>query len=177
MRAGPPPHPPTGRPPIRPRLGGVSEQLVVRPRRIRTVAWFAAAAVVVFFTLIATALERGDAFRHGDQAAMIGLGMVFAAGILTFTRPRLQADASGVRIRNIVGGYHLPWQVIRAVRFERGAAWVSLELADDDLVPVHAIQRVDRQHAVDACRALRALLARFGQPVPATAETGADPDS
>lgn len=141
------------------------------------VAWIAATAVVVFFTLIATALEKGDAFQHGDQAAMIGLGVAFAAGILAFTRPMLQADASGVRIRNVIGGYELPWQVIRAVRFDRGAAWASLELADDDLVSVLAIQQADKQHAVDACRALRGLLARYGQPVASVAEAASDTDS
>lgn len=144
---------------------------------MRVVAWLAAVAVVAFFAVIATALVRGEAFGGGDQAAMIGLGLVFAAGILAFTRPVLRADASGVRIRNLVGGYELPWQVIRSVRFEHGAAWVTLELADDDVVSVLAIQRADKQYAVDACRALRELLARHGGFAVARAETGTDTDS
>jgi hypothetical protein len=155
----------------------VTEPLIVRPRRVRVVAWLAAAAVVVFFTVIATALARGEAFGPGDQGAMIGLGLVFAAGILAFTRPMLRADASGVRIRNVIGGYELPWQVIRSVRFEHGAAWVTLELADDEVVSVLAIQRADRQHAVDSCRALRELLARHGRNASARAEAGTDTDS
>lgn len=128
-----------------------------RPKRVRVVAFVAAAAVVVFFTLIATALGRGDVFRPGDQAAMIGLGIALAAGILAFARPLVVADPRGVKIRNVVGGYELPWQVVRAVRFDPGAAWASLELKDDDLVSVMAIQRADKQHAVDAVRALREI--------------------
>lgn len=128
-----------------------------RPRRVRMVAWVAAGSVVVFFTLLATALGRGDVFHPGDQAAMIGLGVAFAAGILAFARPLVVADTEKIKIRNIVGGYDLPWQIVRSVRFDRGAAWASLELEDDDVVPVMAVQRVDKQHAVDAVRALREI--------------------
>lgn len=156
----------------------MTEQLAVRPRRIRIVAWTAAAAVVIFFTLIATALGRGDVFHPGDQAAMVGLGIAFGAAILVFTRPLVRADEQGVQIRNVIGGYRLPWQVVRAVRFERGAAWATLELHDDDLVSVMAIQRADKQHAVAAVRALRAMHARYAPgAVPADAVIDAGPDT
>jgi hypothetical protein len=139
---------------------------------VRVVAWTAAGAVVLLFTLIATALSGGQVFQPGDQAAMIGLGLAFAAGILTMARPRVEADARGVRIRNVIGGYDLPWAVIRAVRFNPGTAWANLELKDDDIVSVMAIQRADREHAVTAVRGLRALLARYGEP-----DSGSDPES
>lgn len=130
-----------------------------RPRRVRLVAWAAAAVVVVFFTLLATALNSGQVFQRGDQVAMIGLGIAFAGGILTFARPLVVADEQGIRIRNVIGGYELPWPVVRAVRFDPGAACASLELEDDDIVSVMAIQRVDKQHAVEAVQVLRGLLA------------------
>jgi hypothetical protein len=129
------------------------------------VAWVAAAAIVVFFAAVATALRgstgAGTAvFQPGDQIAMIGLGVLIAAGVLMVGRPMVEADAEKIRIRNVIGGYDLPWQVVRAVRFDRGAAWASLELADDDVVAVMAIQRVDGEHALTAVRALRELLSR-----------------
>jgi hypothetical protein len=136
----------------------------VRPKRVRVVAWCAAGALVVLFTLIATLLSGGEVFQPGDQAAMIGLGVAFGAGILTMARPRIEADARGVRIRNVIGGYDLPWAVIRAVRFNAGTAWANLELKDDDVVSVMAIQRADKEHAVTAVRGLRALLERYGEP-------------
>jgi hypothetical protein len=128
------------------------------------VAGAAAAAVVVLFTAISFGL-RGSAgfednvgtFQRGDQTAMIGLGVLIALGILAFCRPRVRADADGVRIRNVIGGYDLPWSVVRAVRFDRSAAWASLELLDDDTVPLHALQAADKDYAVDAVRSLRAL--------------------
>lgn len=150
------------------------------------IAWVAAAVTVVFFAVVATALtgltgEGAAVFQRGDQAAMIGLGFAFGLGILTFARPRLEADAQSIKIKNMIGGYELPWEVVRAVRFDRHSAWASLELADDDLVAVMAIQRADKQHAVEAVRQLRAMLAAHqahqayqAHPAEAAVDAGVD---
>ena len=58
---------------------------------------------------------------------------------------------------NVVGGYDLPWSVVRAVRFDRNSPWATLELANDEQVSVHALQAADKDYAVDGVRALRAL--------------------
>ncbi|RIV37866.1 PH domain-containing protein [Micromonospora radicis] len=134
----------------------------LRPRRIRVVCWSSAAVLVVLFSAVATTLTgpTGNGygtFQRGDQFAMIGLGVLFALGCLLFTRPRVEADAHGVRVRNIIGSYQLPWEVVRGVRFDRGAPWAALELYDDDLLPMVALQAADKQLAVDGVRALRRL--------------------
>ncbi len=128
-----------------------------------------APVVLVAFVVLATALTgptgtgasggSSGVFQRSDQIAMIGLGLLAAAAILLFTRPKVTADAHGIKIRNVIGGYDLPWQIVRAVRFERGNPWASLELLDDDIVAVMALQAADKQYAVDGVRALRALLA------------------
>ncbi|GAB3958945.1 hypothetical protein GCM10027614_77480 [Micromonospora vulcania] len=69
----------------------------------------------------------------------------------------MEADARGVRVRNIIGSYDLPWEVVRGIRFDRGAPWASLELYDDDLLPLVALQAADKELAVDGVRALRRL--------------------
>lgn len=119
-------------------------------------------AVFVVFLLVGTGLrgatgEGAGTFQRGDQVAMIGLGVLFALGILLFTRPRVEADARGIRVRNLVGGYDLPWTLVRSVRWGRGAPWATLELDDQELVPMLALQSVDKQYAVEGVRALRAL--------------------
>lgn len=144
-----------------PAQGGTGN-VVVRPRRIRVMCWSLAAALVVVFTTVSFGLtgstgENLGTFQRGDQAAMIGLGVLGALIILMFTRPRVAADAAGIRVRNVLRSYELPWELVVAVRFDRDAAWASLELRDDELVPVLALQAVDREHAVEAVRALRAL--------------------
>jgi len=79
--------------------------------------------------------------------------------ILAFARPRVIADAAGVRIRNVIGGYELPWEVVRGIRFERGNPWVTLELEDDDVVAIMAIQAADKEYAVTAARAVALVVA------------------
>ena len=132
---------------------------VHKPKRVRVVCTVAAAGIFVLFTLIGTALTTvGEGvFKPGDQVAMIGLGAVFAAGIMLIARPRVEADEAGVRVRNIIGGYELPWSVVRKVSFDRGRPWLSLELENDDTVSVLAVQAVDKEHAVRAVQRLRAL--------------------
>lgn len=135
-----------------------------RPRRVRVVCWACAIAVVAVSVVVAAGLRGSTGngpgyFQRGDQAAMIGLGIALALGILAFTRPRVEADADGVRVRNVVGSYDLPWEVVRAVTFGRGASWATIELHDDEVVAVMAIQAVDREYAVRAARGLRDLLA------------------
>ncbi|BCY13629.1 PH domain-containing protein [Actinoplanes sp. L3-i22] len=139
-----------------------------RPQKIRWVAGSLAAVVVVFFTVLSFGLHGqagfenagqvgSGSFQRGDQAAMIGLGVLFGLGILAFCRPRVAADDQGVHVRNVVGGYDLPWNVVRAVRFDRNSPWAQLELLDDEQVSIHALQAVDKDYAVDGVRALRAL--------------------
>jgi Bacterial PH domain len=138
------------------------EAVEFRPRRIRWVAGISAAAVLILFTALSFGLhgatgEGMGQFARGDQTAMIGLGVLAAAGILAFTRPRVKADAERVRVRNVIGTFDLPWSAVRAVRFDRNSAWAMLELHDDETVPVHALQAADKEYAVQGVRALRAL--------------------
>jgi Bacterial PH domain len=135
-----------------------------RPVRTTKVAWILAVLVVVVFSAIATTL-RGptdsgkSVFQTGDQIAMIALGVLAALGVLLFTRPRVSADADRIRIRNVIGSYDLPWDVVRSIEFRRGAPWASLELENDDVIAVMAVQAADKEYAVTAVRGLRALLA------------------
>ncbi|MFV2114910.1 PH domain-containing protein [Micromonospora sp. LOL_025] len=138
------------------------ESVHLRPRRIRVVCWTCAAVLFVVFSLLATSLSGATgngygSFQRGDQIAMVGLGVLGALAFLIFTRPRVDANASGVRVRNVVGSYELPWEVVRGVRFDRGAPWASLELHDDDLLPMIALQAADKERAVEGVRALRRL--------------------
>ncbi|MDR7277488.1 PH domain-containing protein [Catenuloplanes atrovinosus] len=143
-----------------------TEVVRLRPQRVRVVCYVAAAAVVVVFTLVGLGLsgrindETAAVFQTGDQIAMIVLGVLAAAGVLLFTRPRVEADAKGIRVRNLLGGYELPWEVVRRIRFDQHSPWAFLELADDESVAVLALQAADRDYAVQGVRALRALHAR-----------------
>jgi hypothetical protein len=116
------------------------------------------------FTIIGVALT-GATFQASDKWAMIGLGVVFGAAVMVIARPTVQADSEGIKVQNIIGGYQLPWQVVRKVRFDRGQPWVYLELEDDDTVAVLAVQAVDKERALQAVRCLRSLHAQARQSV------------
>ena len=138
------------------------DRVLVRPRRLTRVCWALSVLVLVLFAVIAVALGQGiegDAtFRLPDQIAMFGIGVLLALGLLALTSARVDADADGIRIRNVVGDKVLPWQVVRAVRLDEGSPWASLDLHDDDTVALLAVQANDGEQAVQAVLHLRALL-------------------
>lgn len=139
-----------------------TESVIIRPRKIRRVAWIFAPIIAVVFAGLGTALsgsvgDGGGVFQPSDQIAMIILGLLFAGGILLFARPKVVADRNRIQVQNIIGGYELPWNVVRELQFEPGHPWLTLELYDDEVVSVLAVQATDKDHAVEAMRALRRL--------------------
>ena len=139
-------------------------ELVIRPRRVRWVAWIAAVALFVVMVAIAVALRQvstGVYFRTDDQVAMVVLGLLISLGVLTLTLARVRADADGVEVRNLLITRRLPWSEVLEVSFPDGSRWARLELADDEYLPVSAIQLVDGQYAVTAIGRLRAMHARY----------------
>jgi hypothetical protein len=140
----------------------VPESVTVRPHRARIICWIVAPVVLAVFLLITTGLhgKTGDGpgtFQRGDSIAMIGLGILAALGVLMFTRPRAVADHDGIKVRNVFGSYEVTWDVVRAVTFGRGAPWLTLDLFDDDVLSVMAVQAADKDRAVRAARGIRAL--------------------
>ena len=151
----------------------MSERIVVRPRKLTRVCVALAVVVLIFFAVLSYAVGSiGSAdptrpvqpgtgqitFRLGDQLGLFGIGALVALGLLAFTRARVEADADGITIRNVLGDKTLPWQVVRAVRLDEGSPWASLDLHDDDTVALLAVQANDGDAAVDAVLGLRRLL-------------------
>jgi len=132
----------------------------------------AGVVVVAVMVVVAAGLKETTntvvTYRTSDQFAIVGLGLVIAAGLVFLGRSRVDADAAGVRVRNVVVHHELPWQAVRAVRFERKSAWASLVLENGDEVSLLAVQAVDKEHAVRAVEGLRELrtAARASDPVP-----------
>jgi hypothetical protein len=130
------------------------------------------AAVVVVLLVMGGVLLKAVAdptgtvsFKTADQVAMICLGVILGAGILVLGRPRVDADATGLRVRNILATHRLGWEQVRSVRFDRGSAWASLLLTSGEELAVLAVQAVDKDRAVVAVEGLRALLHASRPPV------------
>ncbi|KAA0023541.1 PH domain-containing protein [Antrihabitans cavernicola] len=143
-------------------------ELDVRSRKTARFALGIAVFLIVVFTVSAVLLRgtgTGVYFRPSDQVAMVFLGLLLAGGVSLLARPRLRADAAGVRVRNAFSEKTLDWSVVRGLTFPDGAAWARIELPDDEYVPVLAIQANDRERAVDAVRRFRALGAKYSTAV------------
>jgi hypothetical protein len=80
-------------------------------------------------------------------------------------RPRLRISADGMWVRNILGEKFVPWPLVRRLAFPEGSNWAQLEMADDEQMPVMAIQAMDRQRAVESLRTARSLIDRFAPKV------------
>jgi len=148
----------------------VTTRVSAVPHVMRLVCAGLAAAVLAVMVVVAILLTSSStgvvSFHTSDQVAMIGLGVLLAAGILLLARPRVDADDAGVRVRNILGSHHLPWSAVRSVRFERRSAWATLLLVTGEEIAVLAVQSADGERAVAAIEGLRALLAANRPPEP-----------
>ena len=147
-------------------MGGVTDRAEPRPvtavpRRLRVICVLAAVVLVTVMSVVALLLKESStgvvAFGTADQVAMVVLGLSMAAGVLWLARPRVEADAAGIRVRNVLGDHRLPWSVVRAVRFDRHSPWATLLLSNGDELAVLAVQAADKERAAVAVEGLRAL--------------------
>lgn len=137
----------------------------VRPRQAVRTAWVAAVLVFTGFTIGGILLQTGStgvSFRVVDQLAMIGIGALGAAAILSLTRPRVRVGARGVSVRNILGDNEFRWADVSGVSFPDRKSWARLELVNDDYVPMLAIRSNDKEHAAHAMDRLRELGTKYG---------------
>lgn len=141
------------------------------PRRLRMVCALVAAVVVAAMVVVGLLLPDSSTgvveFGWVDQVAIIGIGVCLGAGILTLGRSRVDADASGIAVRNLFVRHVYPWAAVKAVRFDRRSAWASLQLTNGDEVSLLAVLAGDREHTVRVVDGLRALLAQAKAAEPA----------
>ena len=131
------------------------------PRRLRLITALAAGGLVVAMTVVAVLLKSSTtgvvAFHTADQVAMVGLGLAMGAGVLLIGRSRVDSDADGLHVRNVVINHQVPWSAVRAVRFNEHSPWATLLLTNDDELALSAVQAADGERALVAVRGLRAL--------------------
>jgi Bacterial PH domain len=141
------------------------EVVRARPERLRRICAVAAVVVLVVFGVgagLLRAYSTGASFGRDDQVALVGIGVLIALGVLLLGRSSLEADARGLRVRNVLGSHDVRWDVVRAVVFRDGSPWASLDLVDDETLALMAVQAADGERAVQVITALRRLHARYG---------------
>jgi len=136
----------------------------VRPHLTPYFAYAASFIVALGLIVVGFLLKlrsTGVYFQTADQVAMGGLGIVLAAVLLLFTRPRLRVGKTGLLVRNMLGDRLIGWPDVVDVSFPLGARWARVDLPDDEYIPLMAIQAVDKERAVEAMDAVRELMARY----------------
>ena len=143
---------------------GSDWELQVRPHLTPYFAYGAAIVILAAHVAIGVMLKAsstGVVFQTADQVAMVGLGVVIAGIVLLFARPRLRVGRSGLAVRNMLGEKLITWSEVADVSFPVGARWARVELADDEHIPLMAIQAVDKERAVAAMDNVRELLSTY----------------
>ena len=143
---------------------GSDWELQVRPHLTPYFAYGGAVVILAAHVAVGVMLKAsstGVVFQTADQVAMVGLGVVIAGIVLLFARPRLRVGRSGLAVRNMLGEKLITWSEVADVSFPVGARWARVELADDEYIPLMAIQAVDKERAVAAMDNVRELLSTY----------------
>lgn len=138
--------------------------LEVRPHLTPYFAYAAAFLIAATHIAVGFLLKVGTSgviFRTADQVAIGLLGLIIGGLVLMFARPRLRVGRDGLAVRNLLAYRLIPWTEVVDVSFPPGARWARVDLADDEYLPLMAIQSVDKERAVDAMDRVRELLARY----------------
>jgi hypothetical protein len=143
----------------------VTDDLVTaRPQLMSRIGYVSAAVVLAVFVITALVMKHasaGASFTDKDQLGTLVVGIILAGLFLMLTRPRLSADAESVRMRSFLGGWRVvPWELILRVEFPNNVRFARLVLPGEETLAIYAVQRLDREYAIEAMRGLRRLYAR-----------------
>jgi hypothetical protein len=148
----PPPTSPRTPPPTLPDL-----PVTFRPRRARLVVYPLSALVLVGCVGMAL-IVSGEGWSLPYRLAMAGIAAPIVAVLWLLGRPRVDADADGVTVVNLIYRHRLEWAQIVEVRLTVDDPWVLLDLDDGETLPVMALQAADGERGRRMANQLRALV-------------------
>jgi len=128
-----------------------------RPRRARLVAVTLGTLVTVGCVGIALVVS-GEGWSWPYRVAMAGTAVPIVTVLGLLARPRVDADADGITIVNLIYRHRLAWAQIVEVRLYVGDPWVMLDLDDGETLPVMALQAADGERGRRMAGQLRALV-------------------
>jgi len=147
------------------------QAVTARPQLMTRIGYTCAAVVFLTFVVIALVMKQANAgasFGDKDQVGTVVVGLILGGLFLMLTRPAVVADAEAVRLRSFLGGWRVvPWDVILRVEFPSSVRFARLVLPGEETLAIYAVQRLDREYAVEAMRGLRRLHA-MAHPEPSS---------
>jgi Bacterial PH domain len=104
--------------------------------------------------------NAGASFGGKDQVGTLIIGVILAGLLIMPTRPRLRADTEALRMRAFLGGWRVvPWEYVLRVEFPSNVRFARIVLPGEETLAIYAVQRLDRDEAVEAMKGLRRLFA------------------
>ena len=147
---------------------------VARPRRVRIIAIVSSLALCILAAIgwLLLPAEVRALFPLSHRLALLGILAVPIAVMAVLASSYVRADGSGLRIRNALRVYAMPWERVHKIILRPGDPWAQLLLKPADGRPFEAdldadkrqlmgIQTVDGPLAVAAVNELRVRHRRF----------------
>ncbi|MDT0491868.1 PH domain-containing protein [Kitasatospora albolonga] len=126
-----------------------------RPTLTRVVLLSVGLAMFLVITVVALMLER---LNVAERISFVFVAALFFGVLALLSRPKVEADETGVTVVNLTRTRRLAWEEILRVNLRSGDPWVFLDLSDGTSLPVLGIQPgMAKQQAIRDARALRAL--------------------
>jgi hypothetical protein len=113
---------------------GSDQVLVLRPRRLRLIAIIASPTLVALMLLGWFALPREIRvlFTTSQLLTLVGLLAVIIFVLATVAASYVRADAAGLRIRNGLRRYDVPWSRLHKIILRPGDPWALALLRPAD---------------------------------------------
>ena len=147
---------------------------VARPRRVRIIAIVSSLALCILATIgwLLLPAEVRALFPLSHRLGLLGILAFPIAVMAVLASSYVRADGSGLRIRNALRVYAMPWERVHKIILRPGDPWAQLLLKPADGRPFEAdldadkrqlmgIQTVDGPLAAAAVKELRVRHRRF----------------
>ena len=147
---------------------------VVRPHLVRVIAIISTIALCAMFAIgwLLLPAEIRALFTVSQLLTLLGVLALFVFGLVALGSSYVRADATGLRIRNGLRAYAVPWSHVHKIILRPGDPWALLLMMPADGRPFEAdfdaekrqlmgIQAVDGRLAKAAVNELRVRHRRF----------------
>ncbi len=116
------------------------------------------AAVLVVVSMIVGALVLPPLYRLPDRIGIVIVGLLVAYVLHRLGAVRLETDAAGLTVVNVVHRRRLEWAEVIGVQLPPGDPWLTMDLSDGDTIAVMAIQGSDKSYAQEQAARLARLV-------------------
>ena len=137
-----------------------SDRLVLRPRRARWVVYSCAAALLGVLVAIAVLLpsEGPTKWGPGSRISVVVFGLAIAYFLHRLASVRVETDADGATVVNILNRRRLEWAEVVGVRLSRDDAWMLVDISDGSSLAAMGVQRSEGALAEEQVRTFARLV-------------------